>query len=71
MTGRALNEYRRVDGAPLEPLWADLSSRDDAARYASEELRNAVHALFRKWERANGFVEGAGQLLLPAGWSER
>ena len=37
---------------------------------ASNALRDATHALFRKWERENGFKRGAGEKLLPAGWRE-
>lgn len=69
MTGRALNEYRRFDGATPESLWdSGTQARDVAAELASRELRDATQALFRRWEHENGFVEGAGQILLPAGW---
>lgn len=69
MTGRAPNVYRRFDAAPVESLWdTGLQARDTAAELASRELKEATQALFRRWERENGFVEGAAQILLPAGW---
>jgi hypothetical protein len=43
--------------------------RDLAAELASRELKDATQALFHRWEQENGFVDGAGQILLPAGWS--
>lgn len=66
---RPLEIYRRFDGAAVEGLWdVGIHARDLAAEQASRELRNATQAMFRKWEHENGFVEGAGQILLPAGW---
>jgi hypothetical protein len=66
---RAMEVYRRFDGASPQSLWdVSLAERDLAAEQASRELNDATQALFRKWEQENGFVEGAGQILLPAGW---
>lgn len=40
------------------------------AEIASRNLRDAIMAYFRKWEQENGFKAGAGEILVPAGWSK-
>ena len=74
---------RRIDAFNLPRLFKDNPAlphshantgidalRQDAERasQASRQLLNATQSLFRKWETENGFVEGAGQILLPAGY---
>lgn len=68
---RPANLYRRTDAAPLEPLIGREHSgirEQEHAEIGSRQLRDATKALFRKWEREHGFQEGAGELLLPAGY---
>lgn len=36
---------------------------------ASERLKDALDKLFRRFEIEHGLQAGAGQILLPAGWS--
>ena len=50
--------------------------REDANRLSDEEagcveLRTRLHLYFRRWERKHGFKEGAGELLVPAGYQPR
>jgi hypothetical protein len=68
---RPANLYRRQDAAQIEPLVGREHSgirEQEHAEIGSRQLRNATHALFRRWERRHGFQEGAGELLLPAGY---
>jgi hypothetical protein len=67
---RANEVYIRSDRAPVESYFDSHSERHAllSAELASNELRDRTQALFRKWERRHGFQEGAGELLLPAGY---
>jgi hypothetical protein len=40
------------------------------ATEGSAKLLSATQSLFRAWEQTHGFVEGAAEILLLAGWSE-
>ena len=60
--------YLHSKHAPAMP--SDTSQRESKAATGSRQLRDACRAYFRKWERDNGFVAGAGELLVPAGWRE-
>lgn len=72
---RARNDYRRTDGEFYYPGGYDntglLTQRaaEEEAEHGSAQLLEAHQALFRNWERLHGFVEGAGKILLPAGWA--
>lgn len=72
---RAREIYRRSDSTNyLRPNSGNLDTyaerqAERMARLGSTQLRNATHALFRRWERRHGFVEGAAEVLLLAGWS--
>ena len=67
----------RYFGVPLYEVGAirlAMTERLEAAKRTEEELasadlRDAIHGLFRKWERDHGFQKGAGQILLPAGYN--
>lgn len=70
---RPLELYRR-DGSTnylnRNEQFGMLACRDyenDAIK-GSRQLETATRSLFRKWEQDNGFVEGAAQILLPAGY---
>ena len=64
-----LNVFRRLD-VEHEPLWGEWDKfRETDAAMGSRKLRESLHELFGKWEREHGFQEGAGAMLLPAGYT--
>lgn len=66
-----LNIYRRLD-IEHEPLWGEWDKvRENDAEIGSRLMNERLQALFREWERRHGFVEGAAETLLPAGYSPR
>ena len=38
------------------------------ARESSEKLRDRLNTYFRRWEKTHGFRDGAGIILVPAGY---
>jgi hypothetical protein len=64
---RATEIYLRTDRKPVTPLWG-TETQAHKTYLANQEYLKATRMLFRKWERENGFVSGAAELLLPAGW---
>jgi len=67
---------RRFLASRNEPE-AQSSGQGEAIRFrykaeeGSTQLRDAIQALFARWEAQHGFKPGAGELLLPAGWNEQ
>lgn len=45
-----------------------LAEARESARIGSDKLKRALGTYFRNWEVQNGFREGAGVILVPAGF---
>lgn len=46
----------------------ELNTHQSNAIQGSRNLRHAYSMFFAKWEKENGFKEGAGEILVPAGF---
>jgi hypothetical protein len=58
---------RRVEQNESRGINSHLLAADDA-ELGSRLLNEALQRMFRRWEEKHGFQEGAGQILLPAGY---
>jgi len=61
---------RHVPKTAGSGLNSHLVEREQATT-GSGNLRDAIIAYFRKWEQENGFKQGAGEILIPAGWGAK